>query len=155
MAEIETVELGPGVPGSKTTVNGGSHSVASDTQVLTALSRRSSSAFRPRRLARASTLKSISAMFSQLPCLRVWWNFSCLAMRRPPGRGKSHRGTPSWRVQIVQDYSDYSGLHRQTDKIHRRRGFHCALERLSHGRSMAFVELSQRVVVRVLPAGQP
>ena len=44
----------------------------SDTQALTALFRLSSSAFRPRRQSQAGTLNSISAIFSQLPCLGVW-----------------------------------------------------------------------------------
>ena len=59
----------------------------SDTQALTVLSRLSSSPLRPRRQARASTLNSIYAMFSQLPCLGVWWNSSRLAMRRASEAG--------------------------------------------------------------------
>ena len=41
----------------------------SDTQALMALSKMFSSGLRPRRQARASTLNSISAIFSQMTCL--------------------------------------------------------------------------------------
>ena len=57
-------------------------SLRSASQALMFLCRASSSGFRLLRQARATTLNSISAMFSQLPCLGVWWNSIRLAMRR-------------------------------------------------------------------------
>ena len=60
----------------------------SATQAFTAFSKLSSSAWLPRRQARTSTLNSISDIFSQLPCLSVWWNFGCLAIRRASDGGK-------------------------------------------------------------------
>ena len=83
----------------------------SDTQALTALSRLSWSTLRPRRQARASTLNSISAIFSQLPCLGVWWNSSRLAMRRASGAGEGlvKRGQ-AMGVQVVQNQPNHRDI---------------------------------------------
>ena len=77
--------------------------VRSDTQALTALSRVSSSALRPRRQARASTLDSISAPGLRrgrlyLASFRAWecgGTPAAWLCAGPPGLGKSRKARPS------------------------------------------------------------
>ena len=71
----------------------------------------SSSGSRCLRQERDSTLNSISAMFSQLPCLGVWWNSSRLATRpglwRWKGLVQRRRAVG---VQVVQHHSHHRDI---------------------------------------------
>ena len=84
---------------------------APPTQAATSRSSVARSASRRSRHCRASTLSSISAMFSQLPCLGVWWISSLSASRlASAGReGLVERGRRVG-VELVHDQHDPLGV---------------------------------------------